>query len=154
MNQHWFVPFTNQHWLVTVHLLFLTECRILKNSDQIFLNLYLLCICKKKQRRISLHQFSKIEQMVNESKYIHNILMGILEDPKFWQEKYMTLKLDLVKCGRTCVVCDQLKNARTHAHRTHIFKAFSHAHAHVRPHIARVRARTHLRNSRLAKNII
>ena len=52
-------------------------------------------------------------------------------------------------CGRTCVVCDQLKNARTHAHRTHIFKAFLHAHAHVRPHIARVRARTHLRNSRL-----
>ena len=46
-------------------------------------------------------------------------------------------------------MCDQLKNARTHAHRTHIFKAFSHAHAHVRPHIARVRARTHLRNSRL-----
>ena len=73
----------------------------------------------------------------------------------------MTLKLDLtyqigtskvVKCGRTCVVCDQLKNARTHAHRTHIFKAFSHAHAHVRPHIARVRARTHLRNSRLGNN--
>ena len=72
----------------------------------------------------------------------------------------MTLKLDLtyqigtskvVKCGRTCVVCDQLKNARTHAHRTHIFKAFSHAHAHVRPHIARVRARTHLRNSCLGK---
>ena len=55
-----------------------------------------------------------------------------------------------IVCGRKCVVCDQLKNARTHAHRTHVLKVFSHAHAHVRPHIARVRARTHLRNSCLA----
>ena len=47
------------------------------------------------------------------------------------------------------MVCDQLKNARTHAHRTHVLEVFSHAHAHVRPHIARVRARTHLRNSYL-----
>ena len=53
------------------------------------------------------------------------------------------------RCGRTCVVCDQLKSARTHAHRTHILEVFSHAH--VRPHIANVRARTHLRNSPLAK---
>ena len=52
-------------------------------------------------------------------------------------------------CGRTCVVCDQLKNDRTHAHRTHVLEVFSHAHAQVRPHIARVRARTHLRNSYL-----
>ena len=27
---------------------------------------------------------SKIEQMVNESLYIHNILIGILGDPTFW----------------------------------------------------------------------
>ena len=87
--------------------------------------------------------------------------MGILEDPKFWQEKQMTLKLDLtnqfgtskvVKCGRTCVVCDQLNSARTHAHRTHVLEVFSHAHAQVRPHIARVRARTHLCNSYLDNN--
>ena len=52
----------------------------------------------------------------------------------------------LRKCGRTCVVCDQPKSARTHAHRTHISKVFSHTHAHVRPHIAHVRVRTHLRN--------
>ena len=33
-----------------VHLLFLPECRILKNSDQTFLNLYLWkCICMKKE---------------------------------------------------------------------------------------------------------
>ena len=58
----------------------------------------------------------------------------------------------LRKCGRTCVVCDQPKSARTHAHRTHISKVFSHTHAHVRPHIAHVRVRTHLRNSYLAKS--
>ena len=43
----------------------------------------------------------------------------------------------------TCVVCDQPKSARTHAHRTHVSEVFSHAHAHVR-------ARTHLRNPWLA----
>ena len=52
-----------------------------------------------------------------------------------------------LKCGRTCVVCDQLKNTRTHAHRTPVLEVF--LHAHVRPHIARVRERTHLRNSPL-----
>jgi hypothetical protein len=50
------------------------------------------------------------------------------------------------RCGRTCVVCDQLKSARTHAHRTHVSEVFSHALAHVRPQITHVRARTHLRN--------
>ena len=54
-----------------------------------------------------------------------------------------------IVCGRTCVVCDQLKNTRTHAHRTQVLKVFSHAHAYVRPHIARVRPRKHLRNSAL-----
>ena len=49
-------------------------------------------------------------------------------------------------CGRTCVVCDQLKNVRAHTLHTHVSKVFSHAHTHVRPHITRVRARTHLRN--------
>ena len=44
------------------------------------------------------------------------------------------------------MVCDQLKSARTHAHRTHILEVFSHAHACVRPHIAHMRARTHLCN--------
>ena len=53
----------------------------------------------------------------------------------------------LRKCGRTCVVWDQPKSARTHAHCTHILKVSLHAHAHVRPHIAHVCARTHLRNT-------
>ena len=65
----------------------------------------------------------------------------------FASQKVPTLtNFKVVKCGRMCVVCDQPKSARTHAHRTHISKVFSHAHAHVRPHIAHVRARTHLRN--------
>ena len=57
-------------------------------------------------------------------------------------------------CSRTCVVCDQPKNARTHAHCTHVLEVFSHAH--VRPHIARVRARarTHLRNPPFEKYIL
>ena len=42
------------------------------------------------------------------------------------------------------------KTSSTHAHRTHISKCFLHAHAHVRPHIAHVRARTHLCNPCLA----
>ena len=63
---------------------------------------------------------------------------------------FILTKFKVVKCGRTCMVCDQPKSVRTHAHRTHIFAVFSHAHAHVRPHIAHVRARTHLRNSYLA----
>ena len=49
-------------------------------------------------------------------------------------------------CGRTCVVCDQVKNVRAHTLRTHVLKVFLHAHAHVQPHIARVHVRTHLRN--------
>ena len=49
--------------------------------------------------------------------------------------------------GRTCVVCDQVKNVHAHTLCTHILKVSSHAH--VRPHIARVRARSHLRNSYL-----
>ena len=55
-------------------------------------------------------------------------------------------------CGRTCVVCDQLKNVRAHTLHTHVSKVFSHAHTHVRPHITRVRARTHLRNPYLDKS--
>ena len=39
------------------------------------------------------------------------------------------------------------KMSRTHAHPAHFSEWISHALAHVRPHIARVRARTHLRNS-------
>ena len=50
-------------------------------------------------------------------------------------------------CGLTCVVCDQLKKACTHTHRTDISKVFLHAHAHVQPHIANVPACMHLRNS-------
>ena len=64
---------------------------------------------------------------------------------QFFGQKYPK---PAIVCGRTCVVCDQLKNARTHAHRTHVLEVFSHAH--VRPHIARLRARTHLRNPCLA----
>ena len=72
----------------------------------------------------------------------------------FASQKVPTLtNFMVVKCGRTCVVCDQPKSARTHAHRTHILKVFSHAHAHVRPHIAHVRARTHLRNPCLEDNL-
>ena len=41
------------------------------------------------------------------------------------------------------------KTSRTHAHLAHFSEWISHAHAHVRPQIARVRARTHLRNSYL-----
>ena len=48
------------------------------------------------------------------------------------------------RCGRTSVVCDQLKNARMHVHRTPVSEVFSHAH--VRLHIAHERARMHLRN--------
>ena len=53
-------------------------------------------------------------------------------------------------CGRTCVGVTSGKKARTHALRTLVSEVISHAHAHVRPHIARVRARTHLRNPYLA----
>ena len=65
----------------------------------------------------------------------------------FWYLLQILPNIKVVKCGRTCVVCDQPKTARTHAHRTHIYKVFSHAHAHVRPHTAHVRARTHLRKT-------
>ena len=53
-------------------------------------------------------------------------------------------------CGRTCVGVTSGKKARTHALRTHVLEVISHAPANVRPHIARVRARTHLRNPYLA----
>ena len=43
------------------------------------------------------------------------------------------------------------KKVRTHAHRTHISECISHAHVRVRPQIARVRARTYLRNPCLGK---
>ena len=43
------------------------------------------------------------------------------------------------KCDRT-----------SQAHRTHFSKWISHACAHIRPHIARLRVRTHLRNSPFA----
>ena len=52
-------------------------------------------------------------------------------------------------CGRTCVGVTGGKTARAHALRTHVLEVISHAHARVRPHIARVRVRTHLRNSYL-----
>ena len=45
-------------------------------------------------------------------------------------------------CGRTCVGVTSGKKDRMHALRTHILEVISHAPAHVRPHIARVRART------------
>ena len=54
-------------------------------------------------------------------------------------------------CGHTCVVCDHLKNVRAQTLRTHVLKVFLHAHAHVRPRIAHVRVRTHLRNPSLGK---
>ena len=54
-------------------------------------------------------------------------------------------------CGRTCVGVTSGKKARTHALRTHVLEVISHAPAHVRPHIARVHARTHLCNPYLEK---
>ena len=57
-------------------------------------------------------------------------------------------------CGRTCVGVTGGKTARAHALRTHVLEVISHAHAHVRPHIARVRVRTHLRNSSLVNFIV
>ena len=47
-------------------------------------------------------------------------------------------------CSRTCVGVTSGKMACAHALCTHVLEVVSHAH--VRPHIARVRARTHLRN--------
>ena len=41
------------------------------------------------------------------------------------------------------------KTSRTHAHFAHFSEWILHTHAHVPPHIARVRVRTHLRNSYL-----
>ena len=43
------------------------------------------------------------------------------------------------------------ENGRTHAHRTPVTEVFLHPRTHVRPHIARVHARMHLRNSHHAK---
>jgi hypothetical protein len=51
----------------------------------------------------------------------------------------MLTNIKVVKCGRTCVV---------YPHCAHILEVF--LHAHVRPHIAHVLARTHLCNSPLA----
>ena len=68
----------------------------------------------------------------------------------FLDQKYYYLVILFQKmgkmCGRTCVGVTSGKKARTHALRTHVLEVISHAHAHVRPHIARVRVRTHLRN--------
>ena len=55
-------------------------------------------------------------------------------------------------CGRTCVGVTSGKKDRTHALRTHVLEFI--LHAHVRPHIARVRARTHLRNQYLVKYFV
>ena len=49
-------------------------------------------------------------------------------------------------CDRTCVGVTSGKKDRTHALRTHVLEVISQAPAHVRLHIARVRACTHLRN--------
>ena len=51
--------------------------------------------------------------------------------------------------GRTCVGVTGGKTARAHTLRAHVLEVISHAHASVRPQIARVRVRTHLRNSSL-----
>ena len=57
-------------------------------------------------------------------------------------------------CGRTCVGVTSGKKDRTHALRTHVLEFILHAQAHVRPHIARVRVCTHLRNPYLAKKSV
>ena len=55
------------------------------------------------------------------------------------------------KCAKVWSHIARPKKGRTRAHPAHFPEWISHAHAHVRPHIARVRARTHLRNSYLGK---
>ena len=52
-------------------------------------------------------------------------------------------------CGRTCVGVTSGKKDRTHALRTHVLEFISHAHAHVRPHIARTFATHTLLNANL-----
>ena len=60
-------------------------------------------------------------------------------------------------CGRTCVGVTSGKKARTqyahtsHTLRTHVLEVILHAPANMPPHIARVRARTHLRNPYIAE---
>ena len=51
------------------------------------------------------------------------------------------------KCAKVQSHIARPKMSRTHAHRTNFSKWISHGHAHMRPHITRVHARTHLRNS-------
>ena len=58
------------------------------------------------------------------------------------------------KCAKVRSHIARPKTSRTHAHPAHFFEWILHAHAHVRPHIARVRARTHLRISYLATDYI
>ena len=53
------------------------------------------------------------------------------------------------KCEKIWSHIAHPKMSRTHAHPAHFSEWISHAHAHVQPHIARVRVRTHLRNSYL-----
>ena len=54
-----------------------------------------------------------------------------------WWCAYGTSDINEVKCGHACVVCDQLQNACTHVHHTHVLEVFLHAHApsHVTPWI-------------------
>ena len=53
------------------------------------------------------------------------------------------------KCEKIWSHIAHPKMSRTHAHPAHFSERILHAHAHLRPHIARVRVRTHLRNSYL-----
>ena len=86
----------------------------------------------------------EVEFTIQELKFIKGVLWYVY----LWYASYELRRCVRARtramCGRTCVVCDQLKNARPHAHRTHVLEVFSHTHAHVQPNIARVRARTHL----------
>ena len=48
----------------------------------------------------------------------------------FWMPMTFLYSIKVVKCGCMCAVRDHLKNACTHAHRTHFLEVFSHAHTH------------------------
>ena len=67
--------------------------------------------------------------------------------------KTISWQLCSKKCAKVGSHIAHPKTSHTHAHPAHFSKWILHAHAHVRPHIARVRAHMHLRNSYLADGI-
>ena len=72
-------------------------------------------------------------------KEIMTIYLQNQENLSFLLEKW-------AKCVVARVWCVTTSKMFARTHFAHMLKVFSHAHAHVRPHIAHVRVRTHLRN--------